>query len=71
MSTSSEIFKGRKVGLIVLRKEQWDSDGYLEETTWGLYSRAAKLPKSSFMQAKWITNKYAGTCNAPESTYND
>ena len=26
--STSERVKGRKVGLVVLRKEQWDSDGY-------------------------------------------
>ena len=54
----------KKDWFVGLRKEQWDSDGYLEGTTWGLYPWAAKLPKSPFMQVKWETNKYAGVGNA-------
>ena len=64
-----EIVKGRKVGLIVLRKEQWDSNGYLEGNVWGLYPWAVKLLKKLFMQLKWETNKYAEAFNAPESTF--
>ena len=64
----TEIFKGQKVSLVVLRKEQWDSDSYLEETTWSLYPWAVKLPRSPFIQVKWKTNKYAEAYNAPEST---
>ena len=48
-------------------KEQWDSDDYLEGTTWSLYPWTAKLPRSPFMQVKWETNKYTGACNAPKS----
>jgi len=68
-SLAVEIFKRRKVSLVVLRKEQWDSDGYLEGTTWYLYPRAAKLPRSLLMQVKLETNRYTEACNTPKSTY--
>ena len=53
-------------------KREWDSDDYLEETTWGLYAWAAKGLKNPFMQVKWETNNMqghamhvkAGECNA-------
>ena len=64
-----EIFNGRKGGLVVLKKEHWDSNSYVEGTTWGLYPWAAKPLRSPFMQVKWETNKYTRACNAPESIY--
>jgi len=54
-----------------VKKKHRDSDNYLEETTWSLYSWGAKLSSCPFMQVKWETNKYARACNASESTYTE
>ena len=48
-SVRGKIVIERKIDLIMLRKEQWDSDGYLEGTAWDLNPRAAELPRSPFM----------------------
>ena len=45
--------------VFALRRE-WDSDDYLEGTTWGLYAWAAKGLRNLFMQVKWETNNMQG-----------
>jgi len=45
--------------VFALRRE-WDSDDYLEETTWGLYAWADKELRNPFMQVKWETNNMQG-----------
>ena len=68
LSFNNEIFKGRKISLVILRKEQWDSNSYLERSIWSWYSWAAKQPRSPFTKVKWETKKYVGAYNAFEST---